>query len=302
MRRSLLTFAAAMLLCGSLAAAQNPPGLSFAALLNNVHLVSDKAIFSLGNQMQATFLEPGTEGWVILSKSGEDRIRWTFKTEEIKTPYTRLDFITITDLKTKATIYEIALKEPGDYLLTFHTDKGPFYRFPFSIEKIASPDPFMGGDLWFMNGEWNSWGYFYYYNADPGQSLYWKMWMRHQDHSVLRKDAKFIAEVVRAKDKKVICTSRSEIQWSFGREWNRVEMEMVYPTEKGYGEYFKTKDLLASDGAHFVRVTLDGKIYGIYDFTIAGGKMQAAGRTVRGTADPLTFVEGGRDAFWYRKK
>jgi hypothetical protein len=304
MRHALLAAFCAVVLIAAPALCQNPPGLSYATVLNNVNYQTTLGLFTLGNQMQATFIPPGTDGWVILStEGGKDLYKWTFKTEDIKPPYVLLNFITTTNLATNESVTNsFELKTTGGYVLNFFLASGKFFTFPFSVQKVPSPDPFLGGDLYFLNGDWSDWGYFYYYNADPGQSLYWKMWLRHQDHSVIRKDAKIFVEVVRAKDKKVICTSRREVQWTLPREWQRFEFEMVYPTEKGYGEYFKTKDLVAGDGAHFLRVTIDGKVFGTYDFTISGGKFQSAGRTERGKADPTTFVEGGRDAFWYCRK
>ena len=46
-------------------------------------------------------------------------------------------------------------------------------------------------------------------------------------------------------------------------------------------------------------MTIDGQPYGTWTFAVAGGKLQYAGRTVGSSADPLTFVEDGRDTFWY---
>ena len=34
-------------------------------------------------------------------------------------------------------------------------------------------------------------------------------------------------------------------------------------------------------------------------FAVKGGKLNYTGRTLREKADPLTFIEGGRDAWWY---
>jgi hypothetical protein len=35
---------------------------------------------------------------------------------------------------------------------------------------------------------------------------------------------------------------------------------------------------------------------------IEDGKLNYTGLTVRGKADRLTFIEGGKDAWWYEKK
>ena len=46
-------------------------------------------------------------------------------------------------------------------------------------------------------------------------------------------------------------------------------------------------------------MVVNDETYGLWRFTVQGGKLTPAGRAVRGEADPLTFVEGGKDAFWY---
>jgi hypothetical protein len=295
----------AALLLPSLAGAQDrPPGLSFASLLNNIQYQTDKCYFTLGNQMQATFIAPNTKGWVILSKSdGTELYRYDFETQEIKTPYTLLDFNKTTDLRlNKTAINSIELKETGEYVLSFYLDKGKFYTFPFSIKMVPSPDPFQGGDLHFLDGDWENWAYLMYPGADPEQNLLFKVWLRHEEHSVLGKDAKIVIQITRDKDKKVVCESR-EGEWTLPREWQRFEFDMVFPTEKtAYGQYFKTKDLLVVDGAYTIKMKINGTPYGSWNFAVAGGKLNYTGRTERGKADPLTFIEGGRDAWWYMRK
>jgi hypothetical protein len=49
-------------------------------------------------------------------------------------------------------------------------------------------------------------------------------------------------------------------------------------------------------------MTIDGNVYGVWKFKVSGGKLNYTGNTVRGQADPLTFVEGGKDAWWYMKQ
>ena len=77
---------------------------------------------------------------------------------------------------------------------------------------------------------------------------------------------------------------------------------MAHPEEgatAAWGEYFKAKDLLAKDGDYTLTVKVNETLYGTWKFAVAGGKFQYKGRTVRAEADPLRFIEGGRDAWWY---
>jgi len=65
--------------------------------------------------------------------------------------------------------------------------------------------------------------------------------------------------------------------------------------------YFKAKDLLANDGNYVLRMELDGQPYGDWPFSVADHKLTYVGRTAPGS-DPLTFIAGGKDAWWYEKK
>jgi hypothetical protein len=305
MKRLLQTACICILLSTAATAyGEQPPGLSFASLLNNVQLLPDKAIFRLGVQMQTVFVAPNTAGWIILSKAdGTELMKYEFTTEEVTNPYALINVHRTTNLKTNATDTDYILNEPGAYVLKFYLEKGLFYTFPFTVEKKSSDDPFAGGDLYYMNGDWNSWGYLMIPMASPDQNLLWKMWLRQQEPGVLRKDAKIDAEVISKKDKTVICNSRDK-SYTIPHDWQRFEFDMAFPEEKkvSYGQYFKAKDILAKDGDYFVKVTINGELYGIWDFSVIGGKFNYTGRTVRGTADPQTFVEGGKEAYWYQKK
>lgn len=285
---------------------QRPPGISFATLLNNVRLQAQKGLFDLGNQMQGVFIEPGTEGWTILrTANGVELYKFNFRMEALSEPYTLFDFYETIDLRANKRIFgSFPLKEAGDYVLDFYLASGKFYSFPFSVQKSSPSDPFYGGDLYFLNGNWSDWAYLYYQNADPEQNLFFKVWVRHQDHSVIRKDAKIRIEIIRNKDKKLLCTSRDS-SGTLPYEWNRFEFDMAFPTatdRNDIGEYFKTKHLLAVDGDYTIKMTINGALYGTWYFSVVGGKLSYTGRTERGKADPLSFIEGGRDAWWYQRR
>jgi hypothetical protein len=84
-------------------------------------------------------------------------------------------------------------------------------------------------------------------------------------------------------------------------EWVRYEFDMVFPEGvANYGEYFKARDLVNKDGDYVLKMYIGDEIYGQWHFSVEGGKLKPVGRTVRGS-DPLTFIEGGKDAFWYER-
>ncbi|HNQ14474.1 MAG TPA: hypothetical protein PKM58_02860, partial [Pyrinomonadaceae bacterium] len=132
------------------------------------------------------------------------------------------------------------------------------------------------------------------------QNLIWKIWLREKGFK--NPDHKVGVRVTRDAGGKVICQSRENVTHNFQHDWVRYEFDMVNPpVTTSEGAHFKAKDLLAVDGAYTLRMTIDGKEYGIWKFEVAGGKLNYTGRTERGVADTMTFVEGGVDAFWYER-
>jgi len=292
------------LLAGMAFALEYPPGLSYSTVLNGIKMRPSEGALRLDN-IQATFLPDGAEGYTVLRKAdGEKNYRFDWKTQLIQAPYSLLDEYKCTDLRNnqQCTPGFVSLKEPGNYVLDFYAADGLFYTFPFAVSKLAGSDPFAGGDAYFLEGDWSKYGYLFYSGANPEQSLIWKVWLRNK--AIEReKDVKVRVEIIRDKDKKLICTSREGETKTLNHEWVRYEFDMIFPMEKtSYGQYFKAKDLLAVDGAYTLTMKIDDKPYGTWKFSVTGGKLNYTGRTDRGKADPLTFIEGGRDAWWYGKQ
>ncbi len=292
------------LLVGVAYAGAYPPGLSFATVLNGVKILSKDAKLRLYH-IQAVFLPDGATGHAIVKKADGTKIyRFEWKSQKLKAPYFLMDFWKCTDLRSNENLGSgwVKLFEPGNYIVDFYLQDKKFYTFPFSVSKISGPDPFAGGDYYYTDGAWSDWGYLYYRDANPEMNIQWKVWLRHQLSDKIHKSVSVRVEVTRDKGKKLICTSREHTTQSLSREWTRYAFDLVNPPVKtSGGSYFKAKDLLAVDGSYTLKVKIDEVPYGTWKFSIKGGKLQPAGRTVRGKADPLTFVEGGRDAFWYKK-
>ncbi len=281
------------------------PGLSFSTLLNGVDVLAKNGRLSL-NQIQATFLpEDCKEGYVVLrAADGKELIQYDWKPDRLKKPYTRLNFQKTTDLQSGQTSGGVRWSElkPGDYVLDFYLPTEHFYTFPFSIHKVGGDDPFGDGQCYVTKGAWERWGYLYYTDADPTRNLQWKVWLRNDKCN--QKNIKVRVEIVREADGELVCTSREHTTNSLQPKWTRLAFDMVFPEGKEVprGTYFKAKDLLSTDGAYKLTMKIDDEVYGIWKFEIEGGKPKYTGRTVRGEADPLTFVEGGRDAFWYARE
>jgi hypothetical protein len=146
------------------------------------------------------------------------------------------------------------------------------------------------------------WGYLYYRDANPANNLEWKLWLRGD--TCKSRPIKARVEIVRDDDGTVVCVNRENTTHSVRPKWTRLAVGMVFPEGKEvpHGTYFKAKDLLETDGAYTLTMQIDGELYGKWKFEIADGKPVYTDRTLRGKANPLTFIEGGRDAFWYARQ
>ena len=295
-------------------AADYPPGIMYSTMLNGLTIRYDNGKLMLDN-IQAVFLpdpdnseyQPynplsGAAVWTILSNSaGEELYRFDWYASVLTKPYWLLDSYDQTNLRTGETTNSGFFELPvGDYVLDFYLDSGKFYTYGFTVSKVAADDPFGGDDWWYIDGPWEDWAYFYYRDAKPDQSLYFKVWLRHKAHE-LNYSVKPMLKVFRGGE--LVCTSREYTSYNLQPSWNRYEMDLIFPMDKtSGGAYFKAKDLVGTDGSYTAKLYLDDALYGEWDFRIEGGQFNYTGRTVRGEADPLTFIEGGRDAWWYERK
>jgi len=319
MRRAVATFIAAvflaLVLTGSLAwAAENPPGLLFSTLLNGVKMNHNDGKLRI-DDIQAVFLpdvtsnssnhyDPDTGGklWTILRKAdGTALYRLDWYAEKIKDPFWLLNSYRATDLGSNRVLGggPLAFNQPGDYVLDFHLSSGLFYAFPFSLVRASSSDP-LAGECLLLSGAWEKWGYFYYADADPQRQLLFKIWLHNNGPQ--EKDVRIKIEV-KNQAGKLVCTSRPGMTQTLAPEWNRFEYDLISPMQgTSGGAMFTAGQLLAKNGSYTLKLTIDGNLYGTWSFQVAGGKLVYSGRTLRGKADPLTFVEGGRDAWWYEKQ
>lgn len=282
-----------------------PPGLSFSSLLNGASMLAKDGRFHL-YQIQATFIPDDCEGGFVVLRTadGEELYQWDWRPDRLEKPYTLFSIHSFTDLRSgeKLSAQYADLSTPGDYVLDFYLPTEHFYTYPFSVMKIGSDDPFGDGQCYVMAGDWSDWGYLYYVDANPEQSLQWKVWLRND--ACKEEDIKVRIEIKRDEDGDLVCTSREHTTNSVQPKWIRLAFDMVFPEGKDvpHGTYFKAKDLLATDGAYTLTMKIDDAPYGTWQFAVEGGKLNYTGRSLRGEADPLTFVEGGRDAWWYAKQ
>lgn len=281
-----------------------PPGLSYSSVLEGVKLLAKKGQFGI-HHIQTTFVPDDCKGGFVVLRTadGKELCQYDWKPDRLEKPYTLLNVTKTTDLSNNQSVPSGRIPlTPGNYVLDFYLPTEHYFTYPFSVAKIGSDDAFGEGQCYVLNGDWNDCGYLYYRDAKPDFNLAWKLWLRND--GCAEKDVKIHVQITRDSDGDVVCTSRSGTTYSLRPEWVRYAFDMVFPEGKEvpHGTYFKAKDLLATDGAYTLTVEIDQKPYGTWKFAVEGSKLSYTGRTLRGKADPLTFIEGGRDAWWYAKE
>lgn len=308
-------FVVAALVAMPLAALAQPPemqpSIMWGSLLGGATMYSNTGNFTLAGfeRITAVFLPTpqneayypynpadGAQFWGILSAAdGTQLARYDFWAQQRPAPYWVVDDMWA---KNPATDESIETRQvplpPGDYTVDFFLPTGRFYTFSFSVTKIDSDDPFRPQTYWFLEGPWRDWGCLTYADADPEQTLYWTISLRNKGREA-SKDAAIQIAITRDADGATVCGTRTGMSWTLAREWKSMNFEMVRPDQTP----LRAADLLARDGPYTLRMMLDGEVYGTWKFRVAGGQLQYAGRTVRGSVDPLQFIEGGRTQWWY---
>jgi hypothetical protein len=285
----------------------------FSGVLNGVKINYKNGKMDL-RAMQAVFLptpptksksiypyDPTNNGgliWAVLKNSSGAKIaKIEFTGEKRRDPYWLLSSARCKECEPGNRTKPLA---PGQYTLDFYVENDHFYHFPFGISKLKPANAFDGGDFYFIDGDWEKWGYLYYFEANPDKNLTWKIWLRHKATERRGIDAKIDVTIYRGG--KPIAKSRPSTHrlkpW-----WIRYAFELIEPMKgTSGGRYFKASDVVNKDGAYTLKMVINGKPYGTWSFSVKGGKLNYTGRTVRGKADRLTFIEGGKDAWWYKKK
>ena len=298
----LAAIALSLALTAAAAHAQYQPSEMYGSLLTNISLIEKTGKFDLGNQIQVVFVKENQQGTIAIRKAdGTVLFTQEWYAETVREPY-YLIVQTKTMNSSGETVYEMKL-DPGDYAIDFNLEGTKFYTFPFSVKKNMPSDPFAGGAYYTLEGDWQDWAYLFNYDAEPDKNLDFRVFLRMTDPDKREKDAKIDVRIVRDKDKKLICGGPGgQTTFTLNHTWIRYSIMMSHPEGKAkYGEYFKAKDMLAMDGDYTITMDMNGSTAAVWKASVKNGKFGYAGRTVRGVADPLTFIEGGKDAWWYKR-
>jgi hypothetical protein len=187
----------------------------------------------------------------------------------------------------------------GSYSLEFQIEGAAFYRFPFSVASVPSDDPYQPpGTRYFIEGPWNTYGNLFYQRNDAEQSLRFTVWVQDKAGHAQQKSVPYTAELVRARDGGVIGSDKGELRAD--QHWR--QLDVSFHPGSDANAYLKAAEVLHEDGGYKVRFTMDGKPYGVYPFTVRGGKIELQGRQLPGTPAIdriLDYLYGGRYRSWW---
>ena len=180
------------------------------------------------------------------------------------------------------TRYEIvggpeALKKlaPGNYSLEFALEDKVFQTFPFSVATKESGDQFRPRTLYLLDGHWRDYAYLYAPNVDRFIKL--GVWLRNVNDPGGPKPAGVPVRVrlIREKDKQILAETHEGDRLLLTHKWHMFDLGFRKPNAaqtKDYSE-FKLTEVLANDGSYRFELTLDGKLYSVYKFTVKNAKL-----------------------------
>lgn len=286
-------------------AVQNEPSIVFSSLLANVTVDARSGRIKIGNSLQSAYMPEEASGRIALSTSSGSEIsqwKWSLDSFPMPRPYRllKLDEPTSAD-GAEVTYSDLRLREPGSYVIDFYLHGRKFHSFNFSLRVAEPPDPFVGEVLYLTDGTWNDWGYLYYAGAKPTQPLIWKVFMRDEEHGSPQHSLS--ARIVHDASGDVVCRSDEGRSFRLSHDWVRQDIVLYNPDgEISRRNFCRARSLLRSNGDHTLIMELDGREYGRWNFRVEMGSLVRDPRAARSSADPLRFIEGGEDAFWYKKK
>lgn len=191
----------------------------------------------------------------------------------------------------------------GNYLLEFAADDRPFARFAFSVATMKSDDPYQAaGERYFIDGPWSEYGNLYFQRNDPQSSFVFTTWVQDRAGKEGKRSVPYEIKLLQGRGGRVVAedagTLRLEPRW--------LSAQLYFRPPGDRNSYTKAGEVLKDDGAYRIRLTVDGKLYGEYPFTVKGGRIQFQGRQLREGTDPMDAIvetiSGGKYSSWWLRR
>ncbi|NOT58098.1 MAG: hypothetical protein HOP18_26130 [Deltaproteobacteria bacterium] len=192
----------------------------------------------------------------------------------------------------------------GDYLLEFTIAGKPFSRLPFTVTELPSDDPYQPpGTRYFLEGAWNSYANLFYQRNDPQSSFRFTVWLQDKQGKESKRSVPYTATIVRTGDGTVVAQDEGTLRLE--PRWLKADL-LFHPANGDKNAYTKAEEVLREDGGYSVRLSLDGKPYGTYPFTVKDHTIQMQGHQRREGTDPVDaitdYISGGRYRSWWITK
>lgn len=318
MKRTISSLTALLLACGTASGAADgktdqacSPGVSFWSLLGEVgigyadgHLHMEKLYAiclpqpkSPGDSNYAYSPEQGGKlTTVIKSADGQSLGTYVWSAESIGGLWE------LSNYKVLGGYESLKPLAAGSYMLEFQIEGAPFYRFPFSVSSLPGDDPYQAaGTRWFIDGAWNDYGNVFYQRNDPQSTFRFTTWVRDKVGHAQPRSAPYLAHLVRTKDGKVLGEDKGTLR--LDPQWR--QLDVYFQPGASLPDKLKAADVLAQDGAYRVTLSIDGKPYGAYAFTVTGGKIDLQGPQTDKTPPAQRIVDylyGGKYRSWWIRR
>jgi hypothetical protein len=198
----------------------------------------------------------------------------------------------------------LRLNKAGRYELAYYTGGKKFYSFPFELIVTGNTGPQGRWPLILMNGAWNDYAFLARTSKASHGRWQFRVWVRNDDGKYVQ--SKGFVSLTHDETKRLVAIGTA----NFRREglWTKETLTLEEPGKKNAkGEYQGNKVISAAnfkfeDGSFTFRFVMDGKLYGVYKFSVRNGTIQPQGRQVRENTPPHLFIDGGENHFWLKKQ
>lgn len=179
------------------------------------------------------------------------------------------------------THYEIvggkdALKElaAGDYALEFAIENKVFQTFRFSVQTKKSDDQYRPGMIYLLEGAWRDEAILSAGNLDSVIFFTFRLRADYELAAIKPQSVPFELKIIRDTDKKTVA-EKSGAKLTLDNNWHTFRIFFDRPNRETTKDYsaLKLKEITAVDGNYTISLSVDGKLYATYKFSVNNGKI-----------------------------